>query len=400
MNSSDRAVTSTAASEPAAPSPRRRWQRRLLWLGLALLVPAVLALAGWRYVLIELEQQVIAALGAESRLQSIDIRWPGVVVVTGLSVAAPEGWPASETLRAERVEVAPDLRSLAQPRLRIRSVQVSGAYLSVLRTREGRLELLPSLVRRAREPNPEQASAEREQRGVEFGRIELTDAALDFYDASIRQPPLRLRLEQTRAGLMDLRVPELDTRSTLSIASTVKGQARDGLVAVDGWLVLASRESDLRVSLRGVDLAALEPYLVKASEAGVQRGTLDLDLHSRVSGRKLHAPGTLVMAELELKSRAGLKNTFMGVPRKAVLTALAAGDERISLDFTLEGDLDNPRFSLNEALSVRVAVGLAESLGVGLVDIVKDVGHFGSRAVQATGEALGRLFGGDDDSPP
>lgn len=394
MNSSGRAVTSTTASEPSA-RPSSRWRRRALWLGLALGLPALLALGAWRYLLVTLEQQVLAALGPESSLQSIEIRWPGVVAVTGLRVTAPEGWPAPETLRAERVEVTPDLRTLSSPRVHIRKVEVHGAYLSVRRSTEGRLELLPSLVQRATQAQGDAAA----DSGVAFADIAFHDAQLDFYDASIRRPPLQLRLDAVQAQLLDLRVPERDTRSALSLRATVKGPAHDGQLALDGWLVFATRESDLRVTLRGVDLVALEPYLVKPNEASVRRGRLDLDLHSTVSGRQLRAPGTLVLSGLELASRSGVKNTFMGVPRKAVLTALAAGDDSISLDFTLEGDLDNPRFSLNETLSVRVAVGMAESLGVGLVDIVKDVGQFGSRAVEATGDALGRLFGGGDEAP-
>jgi hypothetical protein len=44
-----------------------------------------------------------------------------------------------------------------------------------------------------------------------------------------------------------------------------------------------------------------------------------------------------------------------------------------------------------------VAVGTAEALGVGFVDIIKNVGTFGGDALEATGSAIGKLFGKDDD---
>src|SRR5690606_11440553 len=71
--------------------------------------------------------------------------------------------------------------------------------------------------------------------------------------------------------------------------------------------------------------------------------------------------------------------------------------DSITLDFVLEGDLGDTHFSLNETLAVRVAVGAAQALGVGLVDIVKGVGSFGGSAVEAAGGAIGKLFGGGGD---
>ena len=79
---------------------------------------------------------------------------------------------------------------------------------------------------------------------------------------------------------------------------------------------------------------ALQPYLLRAKEASVTRGTLDLPLDAKVIGQRLNAPGR----------------------------------------FTLEGKLDDPKFSLNELFAARFAVGLAEKLGVSLSGMVEGVG--------------------------
>ncbi|MGH8428981.1 MAG: DUF748 domain-containing protein, partial [Solimonas sp.] len=145
-----------------------------------------------------------------------------------------------------------------------------------------------------------------------------------------------------------------------------------------------------------IDLVQLEPYLLKASEAGVERGRLDLDLHSQVQKRQLKAPGKLVLKDLQLRSGSGVGGSFMGVSRRAVIASLKSGGDRIDLSFMLEGNLDNPKFSLNETLSVRLAVGMAQSLGVGLVDLVKEAGSATGRGLEAVGNAFGGLFGADD----
>lgn len=412
----------SVAGASTTPRPRRR---RWPWIALASTVLfAALIVVGWRAAVDRLERQVLEALGPDAQLRDLHVVWPGVVVVEDLRLKAPARWPAQETLRADRVEVVPTLRSLTTERAIVDRVSIEGAYLSVLRTREGRLELLPTLMERAR--NRKDAASPGEPRAVPHAvtleRIELKGAVVDFYDASVREPrPVNLRLVDVEARLDDLKLPELDGRSALGLDGRVtgeppprdaggrnepprdpddenakKGGPGDGTLHVEGWLQVATKESELRIVLENVDLVALEPYLIKRSETGVERGRLSLDLKSKVRERRLHAPGRLVLDDLQLEPGGGLRGTFMGMPRNAVIAGLKRGGDRIELDFTLEGDLDNTRFSLNETLATRVAVGTAQALGVGFVDIIKDVGTFGGDALEATGDAIGKLFGKDD----
>ena len=80
-----------------------------------------------------------------------------------------------------------------------------------------------------------------------------------------------------------------------------------------------------------------------------------------------------------------------------MVSSLKSGGDRIDLDFVLEGDLSSPRFSLNETLSMRLTVGAAASLGIGVVDMVKDLGSATGRGLEAVGDAVGGLFGGGED---
>lgn len=383
-----------AAATTAPPVVRRRpWRIAAI----VLLLLAVALFAAWQAALNTLERRVRDALGPEATLQDLRIGWPGVVVVEQLRLKAPEGWPAPEALRAERIEVVPALRSLLSERMVVEAVKVEGAYLSVRRSRDGKLELLPGLVERARRNREDRDGASEDAgRALTLDRIDFDDASIDFHDASVGREPVRLHLADVAASFEDLKLPELDARSALSLEGRIRSRRKeqpDGEAAVKGWLQVATRESDLHLSLRDVDLLALEPYLIKRSEVGVQRGRLSLDMKSRVRERQLHAPGEMTLADLQLKSGGGLTGTFMGMPRKAVIASLKSGGDRIRLSFVLEGDLDNTRFSLNETLATRVAVGMAQTLGVGLVDFVKDIGSFGGDALEATGDAIGNLFG-------
>ena len=420
-------LLSAAETSPVPPVSSSRPRRRWPWIVLAILVViAGLLLAGWRAALHKLKNEVIEALGPEAELRELRVGWPGIVVIEDLRLKAPKQWPAQETLRADRVEVVPALRSLTTDRVIVDEVNIEGAYVSVLRTREGKLVLLPTLVDRAKRDSNKADGAEKQRRLVTLDRISLKGAVVDFYDASVREPkPVNLRLVDVSASLEDLKLPELDARSALRLEGKItadppprdeagrnqaprdpddenakKGTAKDGTLLVEGWLQVASRESELKIVLENVDLVALEPYLIKKSETGVERGRLSLDMTSKVREHRLHAPGRLVLDDLQLDSGGSFRGTFMGMPRNAVIASLKKGGDKIELDFTLEGDLDNTKFSLNETLATRIAVGTAQSLGLGFVDIIKDVGTFGGDALEATGGAIGKLFGKEKDEDP
>jgi hypothetical protein len=91
-----------------------------------------------------------------------------------------------------------------------------------------------------------------------------------------------------------------------------------------------------------------------------------------VKAHKLHAPGRVILTGLELASGGGVLSTFAGVPRQAVLAAMQR-DGRIEVNFTLDGRLDDPAFSINDSLATKLAGGLAEALGVSLSGVVEGV---------------------------
>jgi hypothetical protein len=137
-------------------------------------------------------------------------------------------------------------------------------------------------------------------------------------------------------------------------------------------------------------MTLLQPYLTKVAETGVRRGTLDLDLNSSVAGNKLRAPGTLTLAGLELSSGS---STFMGIPHQLVTGLLENKKGQISLKFVLEGNIDDPRFSLNEHLAARLGSSLTDMLDVDLKSLARSLGDAGGDPAKAVGDSIGRALG-------
>ena len=366
----------------------RRWG----WIVLGVLALFVAGgIVGFRVAVEALKDRVIDALGPESEIAEIRVGWSSLDV-EGLRITSPKGWPTSEALRAERVTIVPSLRGVLSGQLRVQSITVLEPYLSALRTRDGQLHVLPSLL-----AGPQgDAAATRE---VTIDRITLQGGVLDLFDASVAQPPLEIHLEQVEATVLDVVAPAFAGKTRFDLAAVLKGSRQDGTVSIVGWAELASRDSSLKTTLRSVDVLALEPYLIRTGERGVGKGTLDLDLQSEVSRNRLHAPGQLTISGLELAPATGAFGTFMGLPRDAVVGALKNQRDQIAVSFVLEGNLDDPQFTLNEAFTTRLASAVAESLGVSLGGLATGVGSMGVKGVEAVGEAakgaLQQIFEGE-----
>lgn len=356
------------------PFSRRRWIIALSLLALA----AVAAALAFEFALRRLHGGIEAALGPRATLASVSLGWTGVEL-RGLCVRAAAGrWPAGDELRADRVTLVPALSSVFGGGWRLHSVTVEGGYLSLLRTREGALRVLPSLLGAPRAANTQVSAT------VYIGELRLRDMAIEFYDASVAGPrgaPHRLRLDPLRADIGPLTLPALDARTAVSMQATLEGPRRNGTLTLRGDVTPARGDAKLTLQAQGVDLVALQPYLLRPNEGAVRRGTLDLTLDAKVARQRLRAPGRLVITDLDLASGSGMLGTFAGVPRQAVLAAMSR-DGRIDLAFTLEGRLDDPKFSLNEALSMRLATSLAAKLGVSI-----------GGAVQGVGSVIKGLFG-------
>lgn len=351
-----------------------------------LLVPVILAAggyAGFRLAVTALKERVVEALGPDSEVQDIRADLSGVRI-EGLRIRGPNHWPAGDTLRAGHVTVVPSLRSLLSDQYRIHSITIEQPFLSVLRTKDGKLLAVPSLLEKKGEKDPANAPA----RTVTIGRITLKDGAIEFFDETIPRPHRKIRLERIGAVIRDIEAPGLSGRSGFEISGVVKGAHGDGQAVLSGWAEISSRDSSVKATLRSVDLTAFQPYITRAGDAEIQRGTLDLDLQSDIRGNRLKAPGKVTISTLRLAPGKGLWGTFMGMPRSAVLSMLKSKGDTITLSFVLEGDISNPRFSLNETLSKRLALSMADSLKTGIGGVVRGAGTMGEKGIEAATGAV------------
>ena len=371
--------------------------RRRSLIAVALFAVLVIGIFfAYQVALSELRSRVINALGTQSKVGEIQVSFKDITI-TDLKLNAPAGWPVRHLLTAARVVITPDLGSFSSAVFRINRIRIERATLAVLRDRTGKLRVLPSFNEKISATGRSESAAV-PATTVLIESIVLKDSAVSFFDEDARSPPLQVKLENVEASITNLRVPELTGKSAIEIKGNVAGQTQNGTLAVTGNMEFATRDSDIKTTLRDVEIATLEPYLIKATETGVRKGTLDLDLTSKVESKRLTAPGRLVLRGLELRSGEKVASTFMGMPRDAVINLIRERDGRIEVPFTIEGNLNDPRFALDSAFKARLAIATAGALGVTITGLITDLGGLrdmssGREKADAVLDSLKRLLG-------
>jgi hypothetical protein len=369
-------------------------RRVVFWASGIVLVLVLAAVGGALFAVHEMKERVLEVLGPLGSAEEIDVM-PGRITLTRVRLRGPQGWPTDDSLRAERVTLTVDLHSLLSGPLHVRGVVVDGFYLSVARFADGSISLLPSLRESTSldgASSPVGIEHAQEERLID--RVAFERGAIEFFDESVQKPAYRILVTNAHATVDHLQLPDLADASQMDMAGSIKGPSHTGTVAFGGWMKIANKDSQTHTALHNVDIATLDPYLLQKAGAKttVTGGTIDLTLDATVRDYHIHAPGTVVLNHLQLSDNADNGNplgTFLSIPTKVAVAALKNHEGQIKVDFELDGNLRDPKFSLNESLSRKIAAGFAKVLGVSAEGVAKNAGD----AVKGIGQALKNLLG-------
>lgn len=361
----------------AKQKTRRRWSLVVLAI---IVVGAVAIVAGLHFAARSVKDGLLDALGPNSDIADVKVGFTSVTI-SGIQVRAPKDWPTKNALTAERLVVVPRLKELISGRLEISSITIENGYIAAIRAKEGGgIKILPDMTEQA---NNEKGP--REKRKATIQEVFLRSCTLEFHDHTLTGWK-KLRIENVDGQVKDIRLPELGGRTMLDLKAAMKGPNHLGTATIKGWIEVASKNSEIQLQVRNVDLGLFEPYVVKVTKAGIDRGTFNLDLHVNVRDNVLQAPGTLTLAGLELKTGTSAFSGLSNLPRRAVLAALEDDHDRTTIHFELKGNLDNPSFSLTDSITRKAAAAMIKALGLSLEGLI--------RAVLILLNGFGGAFGG------
>ncbi len=362
----------------------------LIVLGAGLVLFTVAAILGYRALTRTIHGRLLAALGPHAVVESVEVGLRDVTV-KNLRIRGKRG---PDPLSIGRIVVTPSLRSLFTGQIRLSEVELERLATVIHLRPRGNVELPLPL------PMPDQAEGAKGQPAqMTISQVRLSDGQIDLVDHTVRSPPVRLRLDKVQASVGELTVPLAPGRSPLEFEATIRGKKTDGRVQLSGWVEPITQDASVSATLRSIDMTLLSPYLVTVHEAKVERGHLDMDLDFQVRRRRINAPGKADFVDLQLSSTPGTLNSFMGLPRQGVLNLLKTKEGKIEIAFRVEGDLNDPQFTLQRSFVTAMTMGLAEQLGVSIKGVGSGVVVLGKRgaetvggAAQQLGEGLKRVF--------
>ncbi len=363
----------------------RRRSKILAFLAVVVAFFAGAALVGYRVLTRTIQTRLVAALGPEADVGSVAVGL-GDVTVTALRIRGKGG---PDPLGIARIVVTPSLKSFLTDQIVISKVELETPAVVVTIRPNGAVELPVGLPA----PDPRMVGSGQTVQ-VAISEVRVRDGRIDLIDQTVPGPPIHLRLERVEASLERLSIPAKPGKSPLEFQGTVRGRQTEGRVQIAGWVEPVTQSAAAKTSLRSIDLTLLAPYLLKVREATVERGTLDMDLAFEVRQRKVNAPGKATLADLQLGSTRGVLNTFMGLPRQAIVNLLKTREGKIEIEFLVEGDLSDPQFSLQRSLVVAIATGLAEQAGVSLTGVGRGVVELGKKGAEGLGGAAKGLSRG------
>ncbi len=258
----------------------------------------------------------------------------------------------------------------------VKSVDVHGAVIDLVISENGELSLLEVKKRVAAgppqdsrpagaspapapapTPAPTQAPAPGNPIPIHVDSIALADCSLALTDRRLK-PPSTVTVEAIQGTVKGISSSSTKAPAHIEIGAAVRG---GGAATIKGAIDLfqPGRATDLQVGVQKVEIPPLSPFSIHYLGYPVTKGGTDLSLDYKVKDQHLKGSNHIVTQDLTLGDKVAGEGK-VNLPIKLGVSLLTDKDGRITLDFPVEGRLDDPEFGIGKALG-GVVSGLIKS---------------------------------------
>jgi hypothetical protein len=336
----------------------RKW---FVLLGIVILLVtgglSVLSFFGVRFINTELRRR----MGSGITVSEIKIRLTHLAA-RGIRYEDPR--LKKPLLQVEEINIYPTLFSFLKGELRIREVTILRPSFFFYRSRDG--TFVGPWPAAGKEPGETRGRGTNETRQdkafqVRIDRVRIQEAAVDFEDRKVEEPPAEIKLRKMDLDVRDIRYPFASVHSPVTLSGKMKGPTKEGEIELKGWIDFNNIDMDTLLKVREIEVKTLEPYYRKRVSAEIESGDMTMQAKITINKKVIDAPGSLEVTRLKV---GGGEGSVFYIPAKTVVSLLKDRGNRISVNFHVKGNLDDPRFSLQENIMRRIGISLAEALGV------------------------------------
>ncbi len=264
--------------------------------------------------------------------------------------------------QVEEMRIYPDLPSFLKKRLHIREWTIIRPSFFFYRTREG-VFVGPWVSIKKEEKGGEATGKEEKKEGeaihIKVDRLRIQKGSIDFDDMKAGEIPGQIRLREVGLEIKNIEYPLVSSRSPIELKGRIKGKAKEGEIVTKGWIDLKTSDMEISIKMEGVELKTFEPYYRKRVSAEIESGHMNMDATVTIKSKKIDAPGQAELTDLHI----GEKGTVFYLPAETLASRLEKKGNRVKVQFHVKGNMDDPRFTLQEAFLTQMAFSLAEALG-------------------------------------
>ncbi len=243
---------------------------------------------------------------------------------------------------------------------------------------------------------PEKAPAPDKKAGnqsIKIGAITLGGASeVRFEDNSIK-PPFKAVINKISAKVENLDNLAVDRPSPVKLNATLNKYTK---IDVDGTATPLAKDLgvDLQAQISALDMKPLSPYVAKSTGYNITTGQLDSKIDVKIAKKKIDSEVKIEMRKLEVEpGEQDLVDKFakqISMPLDAALSLLRDKYDNIMLDFTLNGDVNDPGFSLADILNKATANAMKKGALAYLTIFMQPYGAVIALA-EIAGEELSRV---------
>lgn len=366
--------------------PKRRLLRKFfLILVITIVIVVVVGVLFLNYANKVVKAQLESALGTGFSVREIKLSW-GEVAAFHILLKNKEG---RTVLAISDLRLQANFRSLLRREFCCSYLAMSEPYVFMEIDPQGKL-INPSL------PGVEsREKAKRPLPAVIIEEARIVNGSLDYLDRQPPAGPVFIKVRNMDVKLHHIAFPSTPNSSLYAIDAQVLGTREVGKIRSKGKIKLTAHgieDMESTIAIRDLDIVPFRPYFQKKGEVTVTQGFLHLDMEVKVHNRKLNAPGRAVLRGLEFESGPGMGNKFLGLPLAMAIAILKNKNNEITVDFVLDGDLNNPHFHFRESIVRKLSLAIASKLGISIKEIGKSVVETGTEGVKKGVQSIKELF--------
>ena len=296
-------------------------------------------------------------------------------------------------LQIEEVRIYPSLFSFLKGRVNIRELLILQPSFHFYRSREGTWvgPWFPTKKRGKDQAVSIEEKKVEEKFSIGIDRIRVEKGSFDFENQEYGRAQSPIQFKEVSFRLENIHYPIVSALSPFELRGKMVGSTREGKIEAKGWMNLQTGDTENVFEIREAEVKTFEPYYRKRVSAEIESGYINLAAKINLKQEWIDAPGSMELFDLRIKE----EGTVFWIPAKTLVSLLKNKGNRIKAQFHVKGNINDPKFDLQESVLTRLAFSFGEALGLPVKTLGETVLGSAGKGTEGLSEGLksiGEMF--------